>query len=41
MLDWWAFGIIIHEILTGLNPFNKEGNLEPFEILENILNKPM
>ena len=34
-VDWWAFGILLYEMICGVEPFYDE---EPMKIYENILN---
>jgi serine/threonine protein kinase len=33
-VDWWAFGIVLYEMICGIDPFSDE---EPLKIYENIL----
>lgn len=33
-VDWWTLGVLIFEMLTGIDPFNAE---DPIEIYQNIL----
>ncbi|KAI9249042.1 kinase-like domain-containing protein [Sporodiniella umbellata] len=33
-VDWWSFGVLLFEMLTGLTPFSAEN---PLELYENIL----
>lgn len=36
--DWWALGILLHEMLLGAGPFQAT---DPFELYEQILTKPV
>ena len=36
MVDWWALGVIIYEMIVGIPPFYHENQKKLFE---NILNK--
>ncbi len=33
-VDWWAFGVLLYEIISGIDPFSDD---EPLKIYENIL----
>ena len=34
-VDWWTFGVLLYELLVGIDPFTDE---EPANIYQNILN---
>lgn len=34
--DWWTFGILVYELLVGIDPFSAES---PMEVYHNILHK--
>lgn len=36
--DWWAFGILIYEMLVAKSPFNTCGDNDPVALCKNILN---
>jgi serine/threonine protein kinase len=33
-VDWWALGILIYEMITGIDPFSAD---DPMNIYQNIL----
>lgn len=35
MIDWWAFGIMLHELFYGITPFHGE---TPHDVIDNIKN---
>ena len=35
-VDWWAFGVLIYELLTGFPPFHSKS---PYDIYNKVLNK--
>lgn len=37
IVDWWSFGILIYELLTGKTPFSKSNKESPYEIFLKIL----
>ena len=39
-VDWWAFGVLIHELLTGRAPYQSQAYNEQ-EIIQQIINDPV
>merc|ERR1719401_3252441 len=39
-VDWWAVGVILHELCCGPLPFG-EGSTDPLETFREILEKPL
>lgn len=37
IVDWWSFGILIYELLSGKTPFSKNNRESPYEIFLRIL----
>jgi len=37
IVDWWSFGILIYELLTGKTPFSRNHKESPYEIFLRIL----
>eukprot|EP01039_Chlorochromonas_danica_P005065 gene5065-5564_t len=39
VVDWWAFGVVIFELLTGRTPFVRSMTDSPYEIFLRIMNR--
>jgi len=39
VVDWWSFGVLVFELLTGKTPFCKSNKESHYEIFLRILNK--
>eukprot|EP00981_Chlorochromonas_danica_P002781 scaffold539_cov187-Ochromonas_danica.AAC.2 len=39
VVDWWAFGVVIFELLTGRTPFVRSTSDSPYEIFLRIMNR--
>lgn len=38
-VDWYSYGLVLYEMLTGVNPFKTNQNLSLVEKMNEILNK--
>ena len=38
-MDWYSFGLVLYEMLTGINPFKTGQDLSLVEKMNEILNK--